>query len=216
MNERIIKVTGIGNVSVKPDLIIITMKLEKTDYSYNGVMQQSSDVLDKLRSSLVSVGFEKDNLKTTDFKIESDYESYKDNRGNWKEKFNGYKCIHRLKLEFNFDMELLNKTLAAISSSGSDPEFNIDFSVKNKNAVSEQLLQNAIKNASEKAAILSAASDVSLGAIQRIDYSWGELHLYSESKMIEPLCCAAEASPIDIEPEDIKAEDTVTVVWLIN
>lgn len=29
MNERIIKVTGIGNVSVKPDLIIITMKLEK-------------------------------------------------------------------------------------------------------------------------------------------------------------------------------------------
>lgn len=217
MNDRIITVKGIGNVTAKPDLIIITMVLENTDYSYSGAMQLASGAIDSIRTALISVGYVKDCLKTTDFNINTDYESYKDTKGNWKQKFNGYKCIHKLKLEFDFDMERLNETLSAIASSGANPEFEINFSIKDKNAVSNQLLQNAIKNASEKAAVLAAAAGLSLGAIQRIDYSWGELRLYSDTKMIEPLCCASDAAPaIDIEPEDIKVNDTVTVVWTID
>lgn len=217
MNDRIITVKGIGNVTAKPDLIIITMGLENSDYSYNGTMQLASGSIDAIRTALVSVGYEKDSLKTTDFNINTDYESYKDTKGNWKQKFNGYKCAHKLKLEFDFSMERLNETLSAIASSGANPEFEINFSIKDKNAVSEQLLQSAVKNASDKAAVLAAAAGLSLGAIQRIDYSWGELRLYSDTKMIEPLCCASDAAPaMDIEPEDISVNDTVTVVWAIE
>ncbi len=217
MNDRIITVKGIGNVSVKPDLIVITMSLENTDYSYSGAMQLASGAIDAIRTALISVGYVKDDLKTTDFNINTDYESYKDTKGNWKQKFNGYKCTHRLKLEFDFDMERLTDTLSAIASSGANPEFEINFSVKDKNAVSDQLLQNAVKNASEKAAVLAAAAGLSLGAIQRIDYSWGELRFYSDTKMIEPLYYESKAAPaMDIEPEDIKVNDTVTVVWSID
>lgn len=216
MSDRIITVKGIGSVTAKPDLIIITMVLENTDYSYSGAMQLASGAIDAIRTALVSVGYKKDDLKTSDFNINTDCESYKDTKGNWKQKFNGYKCVHKIKLEFDFDMQRLNKTLSAISSSGANPEFEINFSIKDKNAVSNQLLQNAVKNASEKAAVLAAAAGLSLGAIQRIDYSWGELRLYSDTKMIEPLCCASDAAPaMDIEPEDIKVNDTVTVVWTI-
>lgn len=216
MSDRIITVKGIGNVTAKPDLIIITMMLENTDYSYSGAMQLASGVIDAIRTALISVGYKKDDLRTTDFNINTDYESYKDTKGNWKQKFNGYKCIHKLKLEFDFDMERLNKALSAIASSGAKPEFEINFSIKDKNAISNQLLQNAVKNASEKAVVLAAAAGLSLGAIQRIDYSWGELRLYSDTKMIEPLGCASDAVPaMDIEPEDIKVNDTVTVVWTI-
>lgn len=217
MNERTITVKGIGNVSAKPDLIIITMGLENTDYSYSGAMQLASGAVDAIRTALLSVGYEKDRLKTTDFNINTDYESYKDTKGNWKQKFIGYKCTHNLKLEFDFNMERLNETLSAIASSGANPEFEINFSIKDKNAVSAQLLQNAVKNASDKAAVLAAAAGLSLGAVQRIDYSWGELLLYSDTKMIEPLCCESKAAPtMDIEPEDIKVNDTVTVVWAIE
>lgn len=216
MSDRIIAVKGIGNVTAKPDLIIITMMLENTDYSYSGAIQLASGAIDDIRTALISVGYKKDDLRTTDFNINTDYESYKDTKGNWKQKFNGYKSIHKLKLEFDFDMERLNKALSAIASSGAKPEFEINFSIKDKNAISNLLLQNAIKNASEKATVLAGAAGLSLGAIQRIDYSWGELRLYSDTKMIEPLCCASDAVPaMDIEPEDIKVNDTVTVVWTI-
>jgi len=217
MNERTITVKGIGNVSAKPDLIIITMGLENTDYSYSGAMQLASGAVDAIRTALLSVGYEKDRLKTTDFNINTAYESYKDTKGNWKQKFNGYKCTHNLKLEFDFCMERLNETLSAITSSGANPKLEINFSIKDKNAVSEQLLHNAVENASDKATVLAAAAGLSLGAVQRIDYSWGELRLYSDTKLIEPLYCASEAAPaMDIEPEDIKVNDTVTVVWAIE
>ncbi len=217
MNDRIITVKGIGNVTAKPDLIIITMGLENADYSYSGSMQLASGAVDAIRTALFSVGYEKDSLKTTDFNINTDYESYKDSKGNWKQKFLGYKCTHKLKLEFDFNMKRLNETLSAIASSGANPDFEINFSVKDKDAISEQLLQSAVKNASTKATVLAAAAGLSIGAVQRIDYSWGELHLYSDTKMIEPLCCASEAATaLDIEPEDIKVNDTVTVVWAIE
>lgn len=218
MNERTIKVKGIGSVSVKPDMMVISMGIENTDYSYEGAMQLASGAVDSIRTALSAAGYEKDILKTTDFEINTDYESYKDTKGNWKQKFNGYKCTHKLKLEFDFNMERLNETLSAIASSGANPEFEIAFSVKDKHAVSEQLLQNAVKNASDKATVLAVATGLSLGAVQRIDYDWGELRLYSNTKMIEPMDCLASAQKMamDIEPEDIKANDTVTVIWSIE
>lgn len=85
MSDRIIAVKGIGNVTAKPDLIIITMMLENTDYSYSGAIQLASGAIDAIRTALISVGYKKDDLRTTDFNINTDYESYKDTKGNWKQ-----------------------------------------------------------------------------------------------------------------------------------
>ena len=217
MNDRIIKVKGIGTVSAKPDLIIITMELDTTEFDYQTTMEKAASELDALRTALISAGYEKDSLKTTDFNINTDYKSIEDSRGNWKRKFIGYKCTHKLKLEFDFSMERLNKTLSAIALCPAKPKLEINFSIKDKNAVSEQLLQSAVKNASEKAAVLAQAANLSLGAIKSIDYSWGELILYSDTKFLKPLeCCESEsASDMDIEPEEIMANESVTIVWEI-
>ena len=52
MNDRIITVKGSGNITVKPDLIIIIMELESIDYSYNGVMQIASTTIDSIKKSI--------------------------------------------------------------------------------------------------------------------------------------------------------------------
>ncbi|MGI6174368.1 MAG: SIMPL domain-containing protein, partial [Christensenellales bacterium] len=174
MADRVLTVRGTGNVSVKPDLIIIGMTLAAQHRDYAKTMENAASEIESLRAALLSVGFEKDSLKTIDFNVDTAYESEKDAKGNWKRRFDGYRCIHKLKLEFDLDMERLNDTLTAISSSKAVPEFQINFSIKNQSAVSEQLLREAIRNASEKAAILASAAGVSLGKIQRIDYDWSE------------------------------------------
>jgi len=65
----------------------------------------------------------------------------------WKQRFVGYSCTHGLKLEFNLDMRKLGATLGAIAGCDADTEFNVRFSNKDPNAVSEQLLENAVENA---------------------------------------------------------------------
>ena len=115
-------------------------------------------------------------------------------------------------------MKRLGTTLSAISACGIDPAFQIAFSVKDKNAVSAELLERAVINAKEKAAVLSKAAGVKLGVIQRIDYSWGELHLESDSifDCILRMFNNKPSQSIDVEPENIDVTDTVAVVWSIE
>jgi len=218
MNNREIIVKGIGKAAVAPDLIVLNMNLEVSDMDYEKTMRRSSDMLDKLRSAISSAGHDGKEMKTTSFNINTKYESYRENGGH-KQRFAGYTCYHSLKLEFSLDMAALGATLGAISGCEAKPDFNIKFSIKDPSAVSEQLLESAIENAKWKATVLAKSAGVKLGEIQRIDYNWSELHLYSQTDYQfndMMLCEAAAPLAMDIEPEDIKVNDTATFVWAIE
>ena len=97
---------------------------------------------------------------------------------------------------------------------------NIRFTVKDPSAISEELLRAATKNARQKAEILCEASGVKLGELKSIDYNWGEINVYSNTRNdMDDECLAMpmmRGASIDFEPDDIEAGDTVTFVWEIE
>ena len=217
--NRIITLKGTGNVSVKPDLIIITMNLESHKIDYEETMQLAAESIRILQNAIETVGFDKKELKTTNFNIRVHYQSYRDKNDDYKKRFDGYICEQGLKLEFDFNTDLLSKVLNAVGKAPVEPNLNIQFSVKNKEAVNEELLIRATENARKKAEILTKASGVTLGDLISIDYNWEEIHMYSNTRFmmnedsVMPL--KLSAAP-DIEPEDIDVSDTVTFVWEIK
>lgn len=216
--KRLITLKGTGNLSVKPDLIIITMNLESHEYDYEETMKLAADSVNVLQNAIKTAGFDKKDLKTTNFNIRTHYESYRDKDDNYKSKFDGYICEQGLKLEFDFNTEVMSKVLTAIGKAPIEPNLNIQFSVKDKDAVNEELLIRATENAKRKAEILTKASNVTLGDLISIDYNWGELHLYSNTRFMiqEQNMSMAKMSAPDIEPDDIDVSDTVTFVWEIK
>ena len=144
----------------------------------------------------------------------------RDENGNYKQIFVGYRVTHGLKLELDFDSQRLSKVLGAIAVCIAEPELNVQFTVKDKEAADAALLESACVNAKAKAEILTKASGVTLGELVSIDYNWGELHLYSPTHYeMDPPCMArASAAPtaMDIEPDDIDVSDSVTFVWEIR
>ena len=171
---KTITVKGVGNVSVKPDLIVISMNLETKNKDYEKTMDYAAQRIDLLNDALEEIGFEKKSVKTTDFHVRTQYESVKDKDGSYKRVFDGYVCAHSLKVEFDFD---------------------------------------------KKAEILCQASGAKLGELISIDYSWGEINVYSDTGYGVERSCMMKAdaclSDIDIEPDDVKVKDTVTFVWEI-
>lgn len=71
--NRLITVKGTGNVSVKPDLIVITMNLESQQLEYDQTMQLAADSVNIITSAIESVGFDKKDLKTTSFDVRTHY-----------------------------------------------------------------------------------------------------------------------------------------------
>ena len=218
--NRTITIKGIGKLSLKPDQTVVSLTLKAVHADYDKAMDEAAKHLEQLRSAITKIGFAKDELKTTRFDVGTEYENERDKTGNYKLRFVGYRVTHGLKLEFDFDSQRLSKVLGAIAVCIAEPELNVQFTVKDKEAVNAALLENACVNAKVKAEILTKASGVTLGELVSIDYNWGELHLYSPTRyeMDSPCMARASAAPtaMDIEPDDIDVSDSVTFVWEIK
>ena len=218
--NRTITIKGIGKLSLKPDQTVVSLMLKTVHADYDKAMDEAAKHLEQLRSAIAEIGFTKDDLKTTSFDVGTEYENERDKNGNYKQIFVGYRVTHGLKLEFDFDSQRLSKVLGAIAVCIAEPELNVQFTVKDKEAVDAALLESACANAKVKAEILTKASGVTLGELVSIDYNWGELHLFSQTQydMEDDCMRMASAAPtsIEIEPDDIDVSDSVTFVWEIK
>ncbi len=217
--KRTITIQGIGKLSLKPDYTVISMSLRAVNEKYDTAMETAAQHLDTLQNALVRLGFAREDLKSSRFNVSTEYDNERDKNGNYKRIFVGYVVTLQLKLEFDFNMERLAEVLVAIAGCIAQPELNVQFTVKDKEAVNAALLESACANARAKAKILAGASGVKLGALLSIDYSWGDRSLDSPTRyeMDEACMLRASAAPsgMEITPEDIKVSDQVTFVWAI-
>ena len=212
---RTIRVTGKGNLKVRPDMMRLLITLGGVCPDYAEAINRSTAETEELRALLVEQGFQSTALKTLSFDINSAYESYRDENNDYKRKFIGYNYNHDLKVEFLSDNELLGKTLFALGKSKLAPEFRICYTVSDPDAAKNELLGKAVQDAMKKAEVLAKAAGLSLGAIQSMDYSWGEISM--EVRPMSNTLMSPSDTPCDmaIEPDDIEVSDTVTVVWEI-
>ncbi len=216
---RTIRVTGKSQIKLKPDLTRITLSLEECSPEYEEALQRSSQDTEKLQDLLTTFGFARSDLKTLNFGVDTEYESYQE-QGVYKQRFIGYKYHHQMKLEFPLDNGRLGRVLYALAHCCVKPEFRISYTVKDPEAAKNELLDKAVQDAAQKAAVLTRAAGVVLGEIQSIDYSWGqvEFEVQPMNRMLtaKGVAMAAEESyDMNIEPDDIAAADTVTVLWEI-
>lgn len=218
---KTIRVTGKGQIKVRPDTTRITMTLEGGGREYADTLRRSAEDTEALKDLLSGFGFARSELKTLNFSVDPEYEGYRDKNNDYKQRFVGYRFSHTLKVEFPSDSARLGKLLYALANGSVRPEFRISYTVSDPEAAKNTLLGKAVADAAEKAAVLTRAAGIALGGIQSIDYSWGEIDLeyrpMNGNVLME--CCApmaAKSYDLDIEPDDISVSDTVTVVWEIG
>ena len=240
--ERTITVRGVGNISAKPDFIVIEMDIRGQSKNYSEALADASSAVEAVCNAAVSAGHSKDALKTINFGVSSEYDSVRNSKGTYQRVFVGYNCSYNTRLSFDFDRDMLERTLNAIAESKAEPELSIRFTVRDGSAVKSALLKAAaekigcgylvhdaaelsssreiIKNASELLGgldIFCRASGVELGRLLTVNYDWSEIDLISPTGYaIERASLKRSAAVPDcIEPEDIKVRDTVAFVWEI-
>lgn len=216
---RTITVKGMGSVSAKPDFIVLTLSLESQNMNYEAAMEQAAERIEQLTNALMGAGFGKDAVKTTNFNVYTNYDSQCQPDGSYRRVFNGYVANHELKVGFDFDSDKLAGALSAIGACPAQPQLSVAFTVKDAGAITEEMLRSATINAKRNAEILCQASGVALGELLTIDYNWGELNLFSNTRyQVAGDCLAAPrmAKSIAIQPDDIALRDSAAFVWEIR
>lgn len=216
--DRIIKVKGNGHISVKPDQTKIEMVLSDSRPTYDAVVKLSTAMTELLRISLTKLGFDKKDIRTSYFDIGPDYEEYTDEQGEQKQRCVGYKYTHGMHLDFGIDSKLLAQCIKAVVDCPAKPEFKVSYSIKDRESVKNLIIGKAVADARKKAEVLSQAAGISLGSIQTMEYEWGDIEFVSHTDLTlsDAVYDNSNASfKLNIEPENVEANDTVTVVWSI-
>lgn len=219
--EKHIRVTGKGQIAVKPDMIRLTLTLEDTREKYEDALEQSANQVELLKDCFEKLGFARTDLKTLHFNIDTVYEGYQDENKAWKNRFVGYKYVHSMKIEFDANNERLGQVLYGLAQASVSPEFHINYFIKDEEAVKNTLLAKAVEDATAKAWVMAKAAGVVLEELLSMNYSFDEKNFKSEPMgrsmpLLKSANMADASYNINIEPENIKVSDSVTMVWRIG
>jgi uncharacterized protein YggE len=218
---RTIKVTGKSNVQKSPDSTRISLTISDTLKEYDLCLAKSVKDMNLIVYCIGKFGFDRKELKTSNFEIRRKTESYRDKNDNWKYRFVGYEYVENLSFTFKNNNERLGKILYALARLPIVPEINVSYFCSDVETIKNQLLEIAIKDAAKKAELLTRASGVKLCEILDIDYSWINVTLESDDmKFCRPMafedCCESHAYDVDFEPDDICASDSVRITFRIE
>jgi uncharacterized protein YggE len=214
---RTVRVTGRGQLRLRPDTTRITMTLSGVYKEYADALAHAAEDAEALKDALLPFGFARTDLRTLQFHTDAEYEGY-DDHGVYKNRFVGYRYRQVLKVEFASDNARLGRMLYALAHAAAEPELSIEYFLKDAEAAKNLLLERAVADAKEKAELLAKAAGVQLSALLSIDYSWGNADFVARPMARNMLCKAESADRsfrMDVEPDDIEANDTVTVVWTL-
>lgn len=220
--KRVIRVTGYGQLKLPPDLTRLMIGLTGTEKEYAQALTRCEEKTRALREAVAPFGFAEEDLKTTEFRVDTRYESEQDKHGNWRQVFAGYQYTHRLKLEFPVDNDRLGKVLYAVAHADTVPEMSLQYTVADVEAAKNALIGKAVEDAREKAAILTQAADVALGEVLSINYAENGMRFETDTMFLREESAAfgaprmkAASYDMAVQPDDITVRDSVTVVWEI-
>lgn len=216
---KTIRITGIGSASATPNQIELRFTVTTLNSNYNNAIESQDLKLKEFNKILNELNFKKEDLKTSYFNISPRYKNVKKLNGEYKEEFEGYFVNQNLILTFDYDMDLLDKIINKLSQSIIKPRININFTIKEKEEFKNKIIENACLDARKKAEILAKTCNQKIIGIVSIDYSFADIHLYSNTRYEQTYeCCKAKMSSIgnNITPTDIESDENITFVFEIE
>ena len=218
--DRIIKVVGTSKATIKADTTNIQLGFEEILPTYEEAISKSTETINKIKKALSALKIKKEDIKTRQFNIDTFYE-YKNENDTRKKVFKGYRYYQQLVFSFKNDNELLGKILFSLVKHKLSSDMKIFFTCSEENNCSKKLIEDAIADAMNKGQIIEKASKVKIKEISNIDYSSlsspVETSRYDLSRSVNDNAVMMSSSyNVDIQPEDIIKEDSVTVSFTIE
>ena len=210
---KTIRVTGTAQLSLRPDVTVVTMTLQGAEQEYSAALNRASREAETLRDVLERLSFKREELKTLSFHVNAEYEGYEE-AGVWKQRFTGYRFEHMLKVSFDPENERLGEVLTALANSAVSPMLQLSYTVKDPETAKKALLSQAVADARGKALLLAEASGARLKALQSVDHAAAEPSFDARAThLLDAAMSAKGRIEMNLEPDDLTITDYVTCVW---
>jgi uncharacterized protein len=202
--DNTIEVLGEGAAVAIPDRAVVVLGAVTEGPVLNAVQTDNAKAVTKIINSILQVNIPREKIKTSDYRIEVQYD-YQDG----KQIFRGYKVTHLLQIVTDRVGET-GKLLDTAVSNGANTVTSIQFTSTQPEIYENQALLLAIRNAQQKAVTIANTLKVALAAVPS--------HIQEHSRTTEPLPFTTslhmESSVTPIEPGQLTIYAAVRVWYL--
>lgn len=163
---RTMSVTGMGQVSLKPDLAYINIGVHTEAATASAASADNSSKTEKLLAALKAAGIAENDLRTTNFSIYANAKYGPDGQPTGETVYMVDNTVNVTVRDLAKLGDILDKSVDA----GANNINSIQFDVADKTAALSQARKSAVEAARKQAEELASAAGVTLGSIQNISY----------------------------------------------
>lgn len=206
--QRLIWLSGHGEVTAKPDIARITLGVTSQARSAREAVSANNAAMQKVIAALKSAGIAAADIQTSDFSVSA---RYTDEEGA-APRIAGYEVANTLSLTIR-DLAKLGSLLDDVVSEGSNAIHGIAFDINDRTASEDEARKRAVADARRKAGIYAAAAGIKLGRVMAISEGGGAPPI----PIVDRMTMKAEAAPMVpvAEGEQTVAID-VNIAWEID
>jgi uncharacterized protein YggE len=207
-----LEVTGSAQLAIAPDTGILNITLSHIEMQFgstiNGLNKKAKDI----KAQILKMGFKEEAILTDNFQVRKNT-LYRNN----SQVDSGYVATQQLHLDFENTVSNIRKILDQFSAGAT--EFDLSFSFKLSDAltdsVQDRLIRLATEDAFKKAKVISEASGTSLKKVIRIQYG----NSYNAPVRTERALMSFEADAMKSQgftPSDLVYNASIQLVWALE
>jgi len=210
--QDLFTVSGEGEATAIPDTATFSVGVTKSAITVAAAQQQANDVVNKLIDELKNLGIKEEDIKTTNFSINPDY----DFTGG-RQRITGYTVTQNIDVEVK-PIEKANDAIDKATTAGANVVGNVTFVLddKTKAELEKEARQDAINKAKEKAGDIARTAGIKLGRLINVSESLGYQPPILYDRSLETIPGGTGGTPqekVDLQPGENVIRITVTLSY---
>lgn len=207
---------------IEPDLVLLSIHLSINHKKMDSLLKQAKEQRGKLMAILHKYQLTSQDIRIERFHIHTNYNA-QDHHRFLKANVTDYQFIQDLRITFSYEEEKLNAILNEIITSQCNVSTDISFSIKNKEAIIDDVIESLGTSAKRRAEQLLKGTDSCLDELHSVSYEVDLQALQRGSstscrfkEWITPIMVEEDELLIDTQPTQVKVNAEALYIWYIR
>ncbi|MBK8955650.1 MAG: SIMPL domain-containing protein [Saprospiraceae bacterium] len=167
-NSTTLRMEGVGQERVVPDVCMLSIQIEKFNSEFNRAVIELDKASKEIISSLIQIGFKKNQIKSTEYKVLSENVIRKERKEN-----TDYKASHGIQVHFKYNSSTVEKLINMFKDIENAYNFSLNYYLSDSlsELVNDRLIGMAIADSHKKAGLTAIATQNKISRVRSIHYS---------------------------------------------
>lgn len=209
-----LEVRGSASKTVDYDLMRIKLDFHAKENTAKEASQKVMHECEELLGVLKKGGIDISNISLSKDSVDRSVDYHNDGEREY------YRANRILEIESEFNMKMINNIRSITNSSNAQVGFHVDYELSNEEAIRQELLTEALKDAKRQAEVMAQAIDQKVVGLISADKNVPKQDLVFVGEVLcMSLCCEQEVETYDnsdeLSPSNKTYTETIYTIWEI-